>query len=132
MQELIEGIKKSEGFVGVVYKDSLGIDTIGYGTRMPLDEEEAALILEHRLNKKIEHLLKEKPFIRELSINRQNVLFEMAYQLGVNGLLGFKKMFNALENKDYRNAKLEGLDSKWRKQTPLRAKRMMDIIAEGQ
>ena len=28
---LIESIKKNEGYVKVVYKDSLGIDTIGYG-----------------------------------------------------------------------------------------------------
>ena len=28
---LIESIKEHEGYVGVVYKDSLGIDTIGYG-----------------------------------------------------------------------------------------------------
>lgn len=131
MENLIENIKNSEGFVGVVYKDSLGIDTIGYGTRMPLDEEEAELILKHRLNKKIEHLLKEKPFIKELSINRQNVLFEMAYQLGVNGLLGFKKMFIALEVEDYHTAQLEGLDSKWRKQTPNRAKKLMSIILKG-
>ena len=28
--DLIESIKKHEGYVGVVYKDSLGIDTIVY------------------------------------------------------------------------------------------------------
>ena len=28
---LIESIKKNEGYVKMVYKDSLGIDTIGYG-----------------------------------------------------------------------------------------------------
>ena len=28
---LIESVKKNEGYKGMVYKDSLGIDTIGYG-----------------------------------------------------------------------------------------------------
>ena len=28
---LINSIKEHEGFVAIVYKDSLGIDTIGYG-----------------------------------------------------------------------------------------------------
>jgi len=57
MNKLVENIKDSEGFVDHVYQDSLGIDTLGYGTKMPLDKEEAELLLKHRLGKKIDHLL---------------------------------------------------------------------------
>jgi len=125
---LIENIKKSEGFVGVVYKDSLGIDTIGYGTKLPIDEDEAELLLNHRLTKKRLELTNVKPVLKTLSRERQDVLFEMVYQMGVGGVLLFKKMWEAIEADDYFIASLEMLSSKWAKQTPLRAKRLSNIM----
>jgi len=121
---LIENIKESEGFRGEEYLDSLDIPTIGFGTRLPLTEAEAELILSFRLNQKISHLLEEKPLIVRLPIEKQEVLFEMAYQLGVNGLLNFKMMWLALENFDYKVAAVEMLDSRWSKQTPNRAEKL--------
>jgi lysozyme len=118
---LKDKIKKSEGFVGTVYKDHLGIDTIGIGTRMPLSETEAELILEHRLNDKINHILQEKPIVMTLSQERQEVIFEMCYQLGVGGVLKFKNMWTAIESNDFAQASVEMLDSKWHEQTPQRA-----------
>ena len=128
MKTLLEKIKESEGYVGTVYKDHLGIDTVGIGTRMPIDEEEAELLLKHRLLKKIKHLLDAKPIVSTLDDNKQSVLFEMAYQLGVNGLLKFKKMWSAIENNDFELASKEGLDSRWHKQTPERAEKLMAIM----
>ena len=126
MQEnrLIEKIKKSEGYVGTVYQDHLGIDTIGIGTRMPLSEAEAELILKHRLNEKISHILQEKPIIMTLSQERQEVIFEMCYQLGVNGVLKFRNMWTAIEAHDFATAAAEMLNSKWHSQTPQRAEAM--------
>ena len=49
---LIESIKQHEGYVGVVYKDSLGIDTIGYGFAikdLELDEDICEMILERKV-----------------------------------------------------------------------------------
>ena len=128
---LIDNIKKEEGFVGVAYDDSLGIPTIGYGTKLPLSKDESELILKHRLDKKIKELLLNKPFVERLNENLQSALYEMAYQLGVSGLLKFKKMWLALENKDYIEASKQALDSRWAKQTPNRAKRIAEIIKLG-
>lgn len=129
MNQLIEKIKESEGFIGTSYKDSLNKDTIGFGTLLPLNETEAELLLKHRLSKMIDLLLEKKPIILTLSQNRQEVLFEMAYQLGVNGVLGFRMMWIALDNRDYNVAADEMLDSLWYKvQTPTRAKRLSDIM----
>ena len=80
MTTLIENIKRNEGFEGSEYKDHLGFSTIGYGTKLPISEDEAEMLLKHRLNNKIEHLLQEKPFIVNLDENRQAILYEMAYQ----------------------------------------------------
>ena len=126
--DLVENIKKSEGFKGIEYLDSLNIPTIGYGTKLPLSEEEAELILKHRLNKKIDELLQKKPVVMTLSQDRQLVLFEMAYQLGVNGLLKFKKMWDAIDNRDFATASAEMLDSRWHQQTQLRAEKLAKVM----
>ena len=126
MNELINSIKEHEGFVSDVYKDSLGFDTVGYGTKMPLSKEEAELILKHRLNDKTNKIIEKKPIILTLPQDKQFILFEMAYQLGVGGLLKFKKMWKAIEEKDYTEASVEMLDSRWANQTPSRAKELSE------
>ena len=122
---LIEDIKQEEGFKGTVYKCTEGFDTIGYGTRLPLSKEESELILEYRLKIMKSQLT---GYLYNLDIKQEawDILFNMAYQLGVRGVLNFKKMIKALEKQDYKTAAKEGLDSLWAKQTPNRAKRLMD------
>ncbi len=131
IMSLIKNLKESEGFSGVVYQDHLGFDTIGYGTKLSINEEEAELLLKHRLEKKIQALVYNKPFVERLSEDVQEALYEMAYQLGVAGLLKFKKMWLALEKDDYALASKEALDSRWAKQTPNRAKRIADVVGRG-
>ena len=46
----------------------------------------------------------------------------MAYNLGVDGLLKFKKMWKALEKQDYQTAAEEMKDSKWYHQVGRRSK----------
>jgi lysozyme len=126
MNELINSIKEHEGFVSEPYNDSLGFPTLGYGTKLPLSKKEAELILKHRLNEKIESIIEKKPFILTLPQDKQFVLFEMAYQLGVGGILKFKRMWKALEDRNYKEASVEMLDSRWAKQTPNRAKELSE------
>ena len=128
MKDLLTDIKNDEGFRGANYLDSLNIPTIGFGTRLPLSKEEAELILKSRLDEKIRHLAKEKPVISTLCKARQEVLFNMSYQLGVSGLLKFKRMWEAIENKDFEKASKEGLNSRWAMQTPTRANKLMEIM----
>ena len=45
----------------------------------------------------------------------------MAYQLGIEGELQFKKMLACLERDDTQCAAREALDSRWEHQTPGRA-----------
>ncbi len=126
--KLIDSIKANEGFVNHVYKDSLGRDTLGYGTLMPINEDEAEMLLVHRLNKMKNDLANRKPTIQLLNKSRQDVLYEMAYQMGVDGVLKFKNMWKAIEQKDYKQAGVEMLDSIWSRQTPERASRLAVIM----
>ena len=121
MEDLIESIKKNEGFVGPVYKDTLGFDTIGYGTKLPLSEEEAEVLLLLRLKDKIEELIVREPFFMELPVDKQEIIVEMCYQMGVSGVLNFKRMWKALKEFEFFEASVEMMDSKWAKQTFTRA-----------
>ena len=124
MRELIENIKVEEGFVGFNYRDHLGYETIGYGTKLPLTKEEGEMLVEIRLKNKLKEIEFKEPLINKLPIDKQEIIAEMCYQLGVNGCLAFKKMWKALEDGDYMQASKEMLDSKWATQTPDRAKRL--------
>ena len=122
---LIEDLKQEEGFKGIVYKCSEGFDTIGFGTRLPITKEEATLLLEYRLSKTISGV---KSSLHHLNIHDEawDILYNMAYQIGLGGLLKFKLMIVALENQDYYNASIEMKSSLWAKQTPNRANRLID------
>lgn len=56
------------------------------------------------------------------------VIFDMAYQMGVNGLLKFEKMLAAIDEEDYETAADELLDSNYARQTPERANRNADLL----
>ena len=61
---------------------------------------------------------------RQLSDERQDVLVNMAYQLGVAGMLAFHHTLTAAQAGEYDAAAAEMLDSHWATQTPKRAKRL--------
>lgn len=67
----------------------------------------------------------------EFNEARRGVLVEMAYQLGLAGLLGFKKFLAAAREGNWEEAGKEMLDSLWARQTPARAKRLMEIFVDG-
>ena len=121
---LIEAVKESEGFRDKVYKDTLGIDTIGYGFAIKdlvLEEDICDMILERKLSPLIDAANKKFPFLRGLPQDKSEVVYEMCYQLGINGVSKFKNMLKHLEAKNFEKASVEMLDSLWAKQTPNRA-----------
>ncbi len=70
-------------------------------------------------------------FFYDLNEARQCVLISMAYQMGINGLMKFKNMIDAIEEGCWTDAAHEGLDSRWSKQTPERAERQMKTLLHG-
>ena len=121
---LIEAVKESEGFRDKVYKCTEGIDTIGYGFAIKdlvLEEDICDMILERKLDNLIDAADKKFPFLRGLPQDKSEVVYEMCYQLGINGVSKFKNMLKHLEAKNFEKASVEMLDSLWAKQTPNRA-----------
>lgn len=118
-------ITKNEGFRQHCYHDTENVLTIGIGFNLHegLSREESELILNHRIGKFTYELVERVPVFIGLSPIRKIVLLDMAYNLGVKRLLGFRKMLAALEKRDYQLAAKEMLDSRYASQVKNRAKR---------
>ncbi len=127
MTRLVDQLKRHEGFRGRPYWDSLGIWTIGYGfTSIRRDEAEVVLRMKiARLEKLLETRL------QGLDDTRRQVLLNMAYNLGVKRLLGFYRMWAAIERVDYELAALEMMDSKWARQVGPRAEELAGMMRRG-
>ncbi len=111
-------IEQNEGFKSKVYKCPAGKLTIGYGRNLEdngISKQEALVLLESDImNIKLE--LEDKlSFFYALDDIRQNVLIEMAYNMGVPNLLKFKKTLESIEKHDFLSASKEMLNSKWHK-----------------
>lgn len=108
--------------------------TIGFGRNLDakgISVEEAKIMLENDL-KYVEEKLSKYDFWNNIDKNRRDVLSNMAFQLGVEGLLQFTNFIKYIVQKDYKNASEEMLDSKWaREDTPSRAKYLSKIIETG-
>ena len=124
---LIEELKREEGFSEVVYKDHLGFDTIGYGTKMPLSKAECNFLLRSRLSVFIAEVDNKLGYL-DIRQEAKDILYLMAYQMGLAGVMKFKMMIKALEIQDYYKASLEMADSRWAKQTPKRASRLITTM----
>jgi lysozyme len=130
LESLVESIKENEGFRGDSYLDHLGNPTIGYGTLLPIDKEEAELLLKHRLSKFITEV--ENNFdLSNLSETRKHIIYEMAYQMGVPNLKNFKNMWKAIDEKNFNRASVEMINSRWYKATPNRAGKLAKKFQRG-
>ena len=128
---LLDNIKESEGFRSTVYKCTAGHDTIGYGFAIKdlhLTKDDCDIILERKIAELKIRVNNKFPFLADLPEEVQDVVIECCYQLGVSGFSNFKKTIEYLMQKDFENAAIEMLDSRWAKQTPNRAKKLSDIV----
>ena len=62
---------------------------------------------------------------------RADVLYSMAYQLGVDGLAAFKNTLVMISNGNFEGASEGMLSSLWARQTPQRAKRHAQVMRSG-
>ena len=130
VMDLKQQLIREEGAESCAYQDSLGYWTIGVGRLIDsrkgggLSNEEIDMLLDNDIKRNYEAVLKALPWMEKLSDQRQAVLIEMAFQMGVSGLLQFKRTLGSIEDGQYGEAAVEMLESKWAKQTPKRAYRM--------
>lgn len=126
-------IQQEEGFRSKPYRCTSGALTIGIGWNLDagITWEEAVMIFRHRLAGIQTHLRARMPWFAGLNEARQAALVSMAFQMGIQGLFGFKRALKAVEDGDWDEAGREMLDSKWARQTPKRARRTAYMIRYG-
>ncbi|MGR3179814.1 MAG: glycoside hydrolase family protein [Candidatus Anammoxibacter sp.] len=131
---LLKHLRTEEGFSSVPYKDSKGLLTIGYGTLIEkISKAEAEMLLRSRLQDKIAELDRALIWYQDMPETIQNIMAAMAYQLGTEGLLGFKNTLRFMSMKKFALAADEALRSKWaRTDSPARAHRVASIIRKAQ
>lgn len=126
-------IHDEEGYRAKPYRCTSGALTIGIGYNldagMPFDE--AVLLMRHRIDKIRRALLERLEWFPKLNEARQAALLSMAYQMGLSGLLSFKRTLASIAAGDYEQASREMLGSKWASQTPKRAQRTAYMMRYG-
>ena len=138
LTQATEQIKSDEGCVLHAYRDTLGYTTIGYGRLIDkkkgggISQDEAEYLLENDIDCKLMELRDHIPWFDKLDDARKGVLLNMAFQMGVKGLLGFRNTLAEINEGNYEKAADNMLKSKWARQTPNRAKRMAEQMRTGQ
>lgn len=136
---LIPDLKADEGCRLHAYPDPLsgGVPwTVGYGcTGQDIGpntiwtQAQADDALSARVGTLITELARQLVWFTRISDLRQDVLVNMAYQLGLHGLMGFPHTLALVQVGDYLGASKAMLASEWAKQTPNRAKRLSQQMA---
>jgi lysozyme len=127
-------LKIDEGVRQKVYKDSLGIETIGVGRNLRdvgLSHHEINILLENDLVKAEVDCRVLYPSFDKLSDARKAVLLNLAFNMGRSRLAGFVKFKEALEAGAFPQAADELLNSKWAGQVGDRAVRLAKQMREG-
>lgn len=73
-------LKQFEGFRGQPYKDAGGVLTVGYGTTFPIDENEATLLLQSRVE--VFERDVDECVTAPLSDNQRAALTSLVYNIG--------------------------------------------------
>ena len=137
--ELVRQLKADEGVRAQAYQDHLGFWTIGVGrlidARKPgsgLRPYEIDFLLQQDIDDRIEQLTRRLPWFQDLDDARRGVLLNMAFQMGIDGLLKFERTLGLVEAGKFDDAAENMLRSLWATQTPARAQRMAKQMATGQ
>lgn len=128
-------LMRQEGLRLKSYKDTMGKSTIGYGRCLDTEgitEAEAQHLLANDIVNFYKALQKQFAWYYMLDDVRQLALLSMVYNLGMDGLLRFKRMLIALEGKKWNIAAIEALDSEWHTQVGKRAEEIANMFQTGE
>nr|7RGR_A Chain A, Artificial protein L056 [synthetic construct]7RGR_B Chain B, Artificial protein L056 [synthetic construct] len=150
-------LRVDEGLKLTVYQDHLGYWTVGIGhlltkikdkakaiqildnllgrkTNGVITEKEARQIFEGDVKKAIQGILSNatlSPIYDILDEVRRCALINMVFQMGVAGVAGFNNSLRMLQEKRWDEAAVNLAQSRWYRQTPNRAKRVISTFKTG-
>lgn len=141
-ERLEKRIMLDEGFSPTAYIDTVGVPTIGFGSTWlfgnkvtmstsPIAMETAQIQLRADIYGAVISAHKIFPTLVQMDPVRQEVLVNMAYNLGSTRLRKFKKLRAAAESFDYTNMAREMVDSQWYTQVGGRGQRLVAAMKKG-
>ena len=154
-EDLIKQLAHHEGVVLKVYKDSLGIDTIGIGRNLAhrgievveltymqktmndvftngITKEDAYFLANKDIEIVEDELLRARAVVKDLDAVRQRVLVDMGFNMGIPRLNRFFRMWGAINEQEYKSAAEEMQDSLWAGQVKSRANTLSYAMEHGE
>jgi len=117
-----EGITKLKGHEGLrlkPYKDTVGKTTIGYGRNLDdvgISHDEASMMFGNDVARAEEDCRNRFAWFAGLDPVRQDVIVNLVFNMGIGGVLGFKRMIAAIVAENWTQAAWELSNSAWRQQ----------------
>lgn len=146
MTKILDILNYEEGFRSSPYIDTEGYPTIGTGFKIgpkgakisnytfTVSKPVSDVWLSEMVTKKLSNMRQNPTIGSALSAcndARKDVLYSMAYQMGVAGLAAFKNTLAKISSGDFSGAADGMMQSLWAKQTPNRANRHAQVMREG-
>ena len=132
-EALIVQLKRHEGVRLKPYRCPAGRLTLGVGRNLDdcgITLAEAEALLANDLAA-LERKLQRLPWFRALDPVRQDVLINMAFNLGYEGLMAFEATLAGVRRGDYAAAARSMLASKWARQVGARARELAEQMRTG-
>ena len=129
--KIAELLEKHEAYRRFVYRDSVGVLTVGIGRNLEdrgLTHEEAVYLLNNDIADFTKQLTAKLPWFKTAPDNVKLVILDMGFNLGISGLLTFKNTLEHIRKGEYDLAAEEMLLSKWAKQVGVRATELSEIL----
>lgn len=134
MDRLLQTLREDEGLMLTPYRCTSGALSVGYGHNLDakgISRNVAELMLTEDTADAIK-TVRVYPWFQGLSDLRQEVVTEMAFQLGAGGFAEFRATIKALAAGDYERAARQMLASKVaREQAPARWQRHAERMRRG-
>ena len=100
-------------------------------TSSGISREDAFYLFDNDVAETVRDLDARLPWWRRLSAARQRVLLNMCFNLGIGGLLEFRRSLAAMERGDFETAARQMKASKWATQVGDRADRLTALMRSG-
>lgn len=131
---ILDQLKRDEGLRLKPYKDSVDKLTIGYGRNLDdegISRDEAEYMLHNDVIQHGADLAAHLPWTNSLDAARRGVLLNMAFNMGVAGLMQFRNTLALIQAGNYAEAAEEMLKSRWAEQVGPRAHRLAEQMRSG-
>lgn len=116
------------------YRDTKGLLTIGVGRcldREGISSAESRALLANDISA-IATALAKLDWYRRLDAVRSAAMVDMAFNLGIHGLLEFHAMIDALTQGNFAEAARQAMSSEWAREVGIRADDIEEMILTGQ